>query len=103
VRLQPGARPSAALAAAVRADIMDQIARQTIYGPLGKSSCTQTASRGAQQGFSCAVSVNGLPYPFVAVVDLHARSITYCKRDPPPVPSENVPVSAKCLLPKGAS
>lgn len=103
VRLRPGAVPAAALAAAVRGDILDQTARQNIYGPLGKTSCTQTGSRGAVEGFSCAVSVNGLPYPFVAVVDPDRRLITYCKRDPPPVPSENVLVSAKCLLPKGAS
>jgi hypothetical protein len=31
------------------------------------------------------------------VVDTSARRITYCKRDPPPVPSQNVPLSPRCL------
>lgn len=98
-RMRPRAAPAAALEAAVRSEIVSEIARQAIYGPLGRSACTQTGSRGKSQlGFSCAVSVNGLPYPFVGVVDLGHRVITYCKRDPPPVPNEDVPVSARCLL-----
>jgi hypothetical protein len=38
-------------------------------------------------------------YPFLGVVDLRAKQITYCKRDPPPVPSENIPVSSRCVGP----
>ena len=37
-----------------------------------------------------------MTYPFLGVVDPAARRITYCKRDPPPAPSDNVPVSSRC-------
>lgn len=102
-RLHPGAAPAAALAAAVRTDILNEIIQQQIYGSLGRSACTQTGFRGkGQLGFNCAVAVNGLPYPFAGVVDLASGVITYCKRDPPPVPSETIPLSPRCLLAKAS-
>jgi hypothetical protein len=102
-RLRPGVAPAAALSAAIRADMVNEIVQQQIYGSLQRSTCAQTGSHAAQRGYTCAVVVNGLPYPFVGVVDLGRRVITYCKRDPPPVPSESVPVSPRCFLAKSPS
>lgn len=102
-RLRPGAAPAAALSAAIRAAMVTEIVQQQIYGPLQRSTCTQTGSHAAELGYTCAVVVNGLPYPFLGVVDLHRRVITFCKRDPPPVPSLNIAVSRRCLLSKAPS
>ena len=35
-------------------------------------------------------------YPFDVVVTPANRRLTYCKRDYPPVPSMNIPVTARC-------
>jgi hypothetical protein len=35
-------------------------------------------------------------YDFVGAVDIPARQLTYCRREPPPVPSEKIPVSPAC-------
>ena len=37
-------------------------------------------------------------YPFVGVFTEDQAALTYCKRDLPPIPSENIPVSARCTL-----
>jgi hypothetical protein len=42
------------------------------------------------------VVVANVSYPFVGVVEPAARRLTYCKRDLPPVPTMNIPVSARC-------
>jgi hypothetical protein len=36
-------------------------------------------------------------YDFLGVVDVPAHRLTYCKRDEPPVPSMNIPVSRRCV------
>jgi hypothetical protein len=96
-RLSPRAAPGAALNRAIRADMAKLIAQAELDGPLQSSSCTPTGpSRAAKLGFRCSVQADGISYPFVGVVDARARMITYCKRDPPPVPSQNVPLSPRC-------
>lgn len=97
-RLQAGAAPAAALDHAVRADMAAKIARRELDGPLQRSSCAPAGGTKAKLGFRCTVQAGGVAYPFVGVVDVAAREITYCKRDPPPVPSENVPVSPRCTI-----
>lgn len=96
-RLTPRAAPGPTLDRAIRADMAKLIAQGQLDGPLQRSSCAQTGPHhDAVVGFRCAVLAGGVSYPFVGVVDARARTITYCKRDPPPVPSENVPLSARC-------
>ena len=98
VRLKPQAVPARAIERAVRADMASLIAHQALDGPLGRSTCTQIGPRGTVRvAYRCMVVAGGVTYPFLGVVDLHAQQITYCKRDPPPVPSENIPVSRRCL------
>ena len=102
VALKPGGAPAAALARAVHAAIGRLIALQQLDGPLGRSSCTATGPRrGLRLAYSCSVAAGSVSYPFLGVVDLRNRKVTYCKRDPPPVPSENIPVSSRCLARPG--
>jgi len=88
---------AAAVNHAIRADMTTMIGQGSLDGPLQRSSCAATGPTGkAGQNFSCTVSAAGVSYPFVAVVDARARTIVFCKRDPPPVPSQNVPLSPRC-------
>lgn len=97
VHLPGRTAPAAAVNRAIRADMTTMIGQGSISGPLQHSSCALTGRRGqAGQRLSCTVSAAGVSYPFVAVVDARARTIVYCKRDPPPVPSQNVPLSPRC-------
>jgi hypothetical protein len=98
VRLSGRGTPAKELEHAVRSDIADLISTGQISGPLGRVACTPTAARAsARRGFRCSVVADQVSYPFLGVVDTRTRRIIYCKRDPPPVPSENVPVSSRCL------
>jgi hypothetical protein len=82
---------------AIRADMTAMIDEGSLDGPLQRSSCTRTGPPGkAGQSFGCTVSAAGVTYPFVGVVDARARTIVFCKRDPPPIPSENIPLSPRC-------
>ncbi len=96
VRLSRGANPADALTRAVRADMVGLIAHGELDGPLSRSSCTLIRTRAGSQAFRCAAIADGLTYPFLGVVDVPAGLVTYCKRDPPPIPSDNIPVSSRC-------
>jgi hypothetical protein len=97
VRLPGQTAAAAAINRAVRADITTMIDDGSLDGPLQHSACAPTRPRAkAGQIFSCTVSAAGVSYPFVGVVDARARTIVFCKRDPPPVPSQNVPLSPHC-------
>ncbi|HTU88111.1 MAG TPA: hypothetical protein VMF57_21200 [Solirubrobacteraceae bacterium] len=97
VRLSGHIPPTAAVDRAIRADMTTQINQGSIDGPLQRSACALTGRPAkAGQRVSCTVSAAGVSYPFVAVVDARTHTIVYCKRDPPPVPSQNVPLSPRC-------
>ncbi len=99
VRVNGATAPAAAIERAIRADMVYLIDHQVLDGPLGRSSCTETGPRGRSRiAFTCTVEAGAVRYPFLGVVDLTAHQLTYCKRDPPPVPSENIPVSPRCRL-----
>jgi hypothetical protein len=98
VRLAAGVAPGMALARAVHARIAAQIAAGAVAGPVTGVSCRASGPRqGARNAFSCTVVAGGVSYPFAGVVDTATRQVTYCKRDQPPLPSETIPVSARCL------
>jgi len=97
LRLPRHTAPAATLNRAIRADMTTMIDQGSLDGPLQRSSCAPTGPIGmAGQRFRCTVSAAGVSYPFVGVIDARARTIVYCKRDPPPVPSQNVPLSPRC-------
>jgi hypothetical protein len=97
VPLRGGTSLLAAINRAIRSDMTEMINRGSLNGPLQRSSCALTGRPGTGgQRFSCTASAAGVSYPFLGVVDAQTRTIVYCKRDPPPVPSQDVPVSRRC-------
>jgi hypothetical protein len=97
-RLTSGAVPAAAIDRAVATFMATQIARGAISGPLQREACVRVGERSAlRPAFSCVVRAGGVGYRFRGVVDTRARRITYCKRDTPAIPSQNVPLSHRCL------
>jgi hypothetical protein len=96
VSLPTGVSPQAAMTQTVRTDMKRRIAAGAISGPLQHVGCHRAGGTGARQAFSCTIVTGSVSYPFLGVVDTTAQRITYCKRDPPPVPSDNIPVSPRC-------
>lgn len=94
--LAPGATPHATVLKAVRHDMTTMITNGVINGPLQKATCRRTPGRPGIDAFSCNAVAANVSYPFLGVVDLASRRLTYCKRDLPPVPSLNIPVSPRC-------
>jgi hypothetical protein len=97
VTLKPGSGARGGLVAAVRTGMTAMINRGIIEGPVQRAACTPTGGRAGRVTFRCAAVAAGVTYPFLGVVDVGRRQVTYCKRDAPPVPSLNIPVSRRCL------
>lgn len=95
-RVTPGQSPLVAARAAVRADVNTMINKGIIDGTLTRTRCATTHRRAGRVAFACTAVVASVNYPFVGVVDVPARRVTYCKHDEPPVPSMNIPVSPRC-------
>lgn len=98
VHLGTGASASTVLRAAVRRDMRHRIATGNLDGPLQTVSCHQSGRRGDRIGFRCNAKADGENYPFLAVATPSAHHAVYCKRDIPPAPTENIPVSSRCRL-----
>jgi hypothetical protein len=88
----------AGLVAAVRADIRHRLKTGNIQGRVQKIGCHRSGARGGRVAYSCVAQVQNVKYPFVGVFTAKSKRITYCKRDAPPIPSENIPVSPRCRL-----
>lgn len=96
-RLASGLSARAGMVHAVRATMSGLIARGIVDGSLQRVRCARHGTAGSDRlGFSCVATANDVNYDFVGVVDVPARRLTYCKRDVPPLPSMNIPVSARC-------
>ena len=96
VMLRRGTGARAGLVKAIRAEMTAMINSGTIEGGLTRATCTEIARHGQRLAFRCTAVAAGVNYPFLAVVDLRARHLTYCKRDQPPVPAMNITVSGRC-------
>lgn len=94
--LPPGLAAGPALERVLHAHVTAQIRDGALAGPLQPVRCHATGRSGARIGFSCTIDSGSVNYPFLATVDTAARRATYCKHDPPPMPSEPVPVSSRC-------
>ncbi|HET9105447.1 MAG TPA: hypothetical protein VFN55_19020 [Solirubrobacteraceae bacterium] len=97
VRLRGAVAPRAAIEAAVRGRMAQQIRFGSISGPLGAVRCHPTGrGGGTRRGFDCTAVSAGMRYLFAGVVQTAGRQITYCKRDLPPSGAPAVPVSPRC-------
>ena len=98
VARKPGQPLHQAFAAAVRNDINHRIETGNISGRLQKINCGGSGARPGRVAYQCVAEVSDVNYQFVGVFDRSSKRITYCKRDPPPIPSEKIPVSPRCRL-----
>ena len=98
VALKRGQSVDARLVAAVRADIRHRLKTGNIQGRVQKIDCHRSGAGSGRVAYSCIAQVQNVKYPFVGVFTAKSKRITYCKRDEPPVPSENIPVSPRCRL-----
>jgi hypothetical protein len=94
VTLHAGTAARAGLMHAVRADMSRRVLDGSIDGPLQRVRCLRSRARGA---FSCTAVAANVNYDYLGVVATRAHRVTYCRRDLPPVPSQNIPVSPRCL------
>jgi hypothetical protein len=86
-----------ALRQAITGDVHARIGHGELTGPLQSVSCHAQPARGQRQPFACTVRSAGIPYPFLAVADEAAGTLTWCKEDPPaPGERSEVPVSPSC-------
>ena len=95
IRLAPGTSAHDRMVRAVRASMSALVSRGIIDGPLQRVRCT-THGAGDRLGLSCVATAADVNYDFVGAATLRAHRLTYCKRDQPPVPSMNIPVSRRC-------
>jgi hypothetical protein len=98
VNLRSVGHPRSAFTHAVRADISSRIAKGIIDGNLDGVRCSGNGRRGDTLSFNCIATADQVNYQYVGVIHRSDRQLVYCKRDAPPVPSMNIPISARCQL-----
>ncbi|MFZ1996242.1 MAG: hypothetical protein WAU75_19180 [Solirubrobacteraceae bacterium] len=96
VRLARGETPHAGVLRTIRATMSSLVDKGVIDGPLQRTRCTRHGGQAGRPAFSCVATAADENYNFVGVVDVPARQLTYCRREPPPVPSEKIPLSPAC-------
>jgi hypothetical protein len=96
VTLTGAGSPRAGFVRTVRATMATLVQQGLIDGPLQRVRCTRHGGGAGRPAFTCIGTANDVNYDFVGVVDTRAHRLTYCKRDEPPVPSQNIPVSPRC-------
>jgi hypothetical protein len=97
IKLRHDATPVTGFIGAVRATMTDLVNRGIVDGPLQKVRCTRHGGGAGAPALTCVATANDVNYDFVGVVNLREHRLTYCKRDEPPVPSMNIPVSPRCV------
>lgn len=88
----------AAVVHAIRRDMLTRISKDDAGAPLQRVSCTHAGTQGSRHGYHCVAVAASVNYPYQAVLNSAAHTLTFCKHDAPPVPSQNVPVSPRCRL-----
>jgi hypothetical protein len=87
-----------AIVHAIRRDMTTRISKGDAGAPLQRVGCKPAGMRGARHGYHCVAVSAGVNYPYQAVLNSAAHTLTFCKHDAPPVPSQNIPVSPRCRL-----
>jgi hypothetical protein len=98
VALDSASGAQAALVAGVRADMRHRIATGNVDGPLQSVRCGESGHRAGALAFHCIAEAADVNYPFLAVATPSAHRAFFCKKDFPPSPTENIPVSRRCRL-----
>ena len=96
--VRDGQSLNAGLVAAVRGDLRNGLKTGDIQGRIQKIDCRRSGARAGRVAYHCVAQVQNVKYPFLGVYVAKTKRITYCKRDFPPVRSENIPVSRRCRL-----
>ncbi len=96
VTLTPGESARAGMTRTIRATMSSLVNRGFVDGPLQRVRCRPHGGQAARPAFSCVATAADVNYDFVGVVDVGARHLTYCRREPPPVPTDKIPVSPAC-------
>jgi hypothetical protein len=96
VKLATTVAPKAAFTRAILAAMNNLLAHGQIDGPFDRVTCRTAGSGPGVSGYRCTGEADDVNYIFLGVIDHRADRITYCKRDPPPIPSENIPISRRC-------
>lgn len=98
--LPAGAAPTSALQQAIAADVRRRISANQLTGPLQRVSCSAAGSAsGGRSPYRCNVRSAGISYLFLAVIDEHARRLTWCKVDSSPAGAGSgpeIPISDRC-------
>ena len=94
--LPAGQRPRSGFERTVHDAMASLVNKGVIDGPLQRVRCTRHGGTSSRQAFTCVGTADNVNYNYVGVVDVPGGRLTYCKRDEPPVPSQNIPVSAAC-------
>ncbi len=94
----PAAAARPEVARAIRRDMAARIAAGNATAPLQGVRCRTGPSQGTKAAFHCRATAAGVGYPYEAVLDRSAHTLTFCKHDAPPVPAMNIPVSPRCRL-----
>ncbi|MGH2832722.1 MAG: hypothetical protein ACRDK2_08095 [Solirubrobacteraceae bacterium] len=84
---------------AIGADLHERIRQGALSGPVQGVRCLPyAAARSGREPFRCTAQAAGVSYPFLGVVNMRARQLTWCKVDPPPVAGgpQEVAVSPRC-------
>jgi hypothetical protein len=98
VAVAGGQAVGVAFAAAVRADMRHRIKTGNVSGRLQKVRCHAAGSRAGRVAYRCVAEAGNVNYPYVGVFTKATKHVTYCQRDAPPIPTERIPVSARCTL-----
>jgi hypothetical protein len=87
-----------AFVAAIRANMRHRIKTGNVSGQLQKVGCRASGSQAGRVGYRCEAEAGNVNYPYVGVFTKSTNHVTYCQRDAPPIPTEHIPVSARCTL-----
>ncbi len=97
VSFSAGVAPIAAIERAITLYMNQQIDFAQIAGPLHQTLCFPIPGAHVPDlAYRCSALARATSYPFEGVVDRVARTVTYCRHNPPLNPGDNVPVSRRC-------
>ncbi|HXP29259.1 MAG TPA: hypothetical protein VN804_05855 [Solirubrobacteraceae bacterium] len=99
--LTASATSTVALERAISSNVRQRIDAHQLTGPLQGVECKASGrARAGRRPYRCTAHSAGIAYPFLAVVDVPARRLTWCKVDPQPPggAGPEIPISESCRV-----